>query len=617
MDLTTFQHSLFLHALGNAILNSMWQGFLLWIVYETIIISYKNRNAKFKHNLCVLFIATSFIWFIITLISRLLISQKIALAPGINNINTVKGTISPFHEILSFAANMLPYLSIAYILLLFFLMIKLFAAYKYVHFISKKNLIAPSQHLQNFAAKVAFQLKILKKIEVWISNNIEVPATIGFIKPVILIPFASVNNLSVYQLEAIILHEFSHIKRNDYLVNLLVSIIETVLFFNPFIAVFVKIIKRERENCCDDLVLQYQYDPHSYASALLRLEQSRKATIQLALGAVSGKKQLLSRVKRITGTDTVSQFNYGQKLFALLIITGIFCSLAWLSPSNIKKENAYISLKNNLKVPPQSHISIKENIITEAPSLKTEILPGKNEADKITLSETEKKTDSIEKGKMELISDKQLLEELIPARKSNFKRFENIPKIQLENLDVDIAGEINKGLHKAYIEINKINWKKVQNDINKSLSEINFEGLPKDQKAAISEAKRFFALINLNKQNVNAAKIVEQIQNQQKKNPDSIRQGDYLKYQLRRREQQENEKLQNADNITDNSVFTFDNELHNIRIERKNPSADRRDQFFEINGRELKLNVQKESFFLQLPTPAKKIKQSKKVIIEI
>ena len=238
--------------------------------------------------------------------------------------------------LLSYAGSSLPYLSIAYIFLLFFLTAKLFTGYRYVYIVSNKRLIDPPGELQTFANKVSSQLRITRKISVWISHHIDVPATIGFIKPVILIPFASLNNLSGDQLEAIILHELSHIKRNDYLINILIAVIETILFFNPFVVLLSKAIKRERENCCDDFVLQYRYDPHSYALALLRLEQSRANNPKLAIGAISGKKQLLSRIKRITNGQVVSrQFNYGQKLLALFLVTGVICSMAWLSP---KKE---------------------------------------------------------------------------------------------------------------------------------------------------------------------------------------------------------------------------------------------------------------------------------------
>ncbi|MDQ2863151.1 MAG: M56 family metallopeptidase, partial [Bacteroidota bacterium] len=315
MDFASLQHSVFLQSLGSAILNSLWQGFTLWFLYETISVYYKTASARFKNNLGTLLLFLTFLWFTITFISKLMIRQEIIgsdITPALHHAQITSQATSALQQFLTYVGSSMPYLSIAYIFLLFFLMAKLFAAYRYVYIISNKRLIDPPAGLDSFTLKVATQMKIPRKITVWISNHIDVPATIGFLKPVILIPFASLNNLSGNQLEAIILHELSHIKRNDYIINIIISVIETILFFNPFVALLSTIIKRERENCCDDFVLQYQYDPHSYALALLRLEQSRIGNIKLAMGAVSGKKQLLSRIMRITNGQAVNKtFNYG------------------------------------------------------------------------------------------------------------------------------------------------------------------------------------------------------------------------------------------------------------------------------------------------------------------
>ena len=328
MNLAALQHSMFLQALGSAILNSLWQGFIIWIIYETINVSYKNASSAFKNKLSTVLFFISFGWFIISFITGIYTDENfssITLNPGsIALAESSKGPAFSIQSILSYISSSLPYLSVSYIFLLIFLMFKLFSSYRYVYFIATKRLVAPPFELQHFASKVAEQLYITKKISVWISNHVDVPATIGFLKPVILIPIASINSLSSHQLEAIILHELSHIKRNDYITNLFISVIETILFFNPFILLLAKTIKRERENCCDDFVIQYRYDPHSYATALLRLEQSRRSNLQLVIGAVSGKKQLLKRIKRITNGKVVSkQFNYGQKLLALLFVTFI------------------------------------------------------------------------------------------------------------------------------------------------------------------------------------------------------------------------------------------------------------------------------------------------------
>lgn len=540
MDLTSFQHSFFLGALGNAILNSLWQGFLLWVVYETILISYKSMNAKIRHNLSVLMLFSSFIWFITTLFQNFLLNETVSnFLPNTTALLTPGNSKSSFPDFFrSITGDVLPYLSVAYITLLFFLMAKLFTSYRKVHFIATKNLIVPPAQIESFSSKAAWQLRISKKIHIWISQHIEVPATIGFIKPVILIPFASINNLTTHQLEAIILHELCHIKRNDYLVNLLVSVIEALLFFNPFVAIFIKTIKRERENCCDDFVLQYHYDPHSYASALLSLEQSRKENVQLALGAVSGKKQLLSRIMRITGNTTAVQFNYGQKLVALLVTTGIFCSLAWLSPGKIRPEtNESLSVSSSTSAETSADANGNNGMIsqdqTQSEQSKAKLSEGKLNSPEIAELEF-----NVNDAGQQVNNDQNALN---PDKNTNLQFSFNADNQVLNPSETSIAELVKKGvlklnipglagvdqhiskdLNEAYLEISKIDWNKIQTDINKSIGEIKINDLPQDQKAAIAKAKKYLSLIRLNDQKENRSKILDQIQKQQKLIADSL-----------------------------------------------------------------------------------------------
>ncbi|HEV8081713.1 MAG TPA: M56 family metallopeptidase [Chitinophagaceae bacterium] len=513
MNFAALQHSMFLQALGSAILNSLWQVFIIWIIYETINVSYKNASSAFKNKLSTVLFFISFGWFIISFITGLYTDENfssITLNPGpIALAESPEGPAFSIQSILSYISSSLPYLSVSYIFLLIFLMFKLFSSYRYVYFISNRRLVSPPFELQHFASKVARQLNITKKISVWISNHIDVPATIGFLKPVILIPIASINSLSSHQLEAIILHELSHIKRNDYITNLFISVIETILFFNPFILLLAKTIKRERENCCDDFVIQYRYDPHSYASALLRLEQSRRSNLQLAIGAVSGKKQLLRRIKRITNTPVASrQFNYGQKLLALLFITSIICSVAWLSPQEKKKNiskpiakdlKTFTKLTSQVQALPDESINIKKSspakIIIRKENLQkeqklsvsqTDLLRGskaefalvneKNDWDKIKLAELDDKEFKIDDASTTtpgIFFDQNVLK-FVPL-----KLLENF---SFQNLNVHInINELNKNLKEAYKGINAMDWKKIQNDINESLSKLKANQLSRQE----------------------------------------------------------------------------------------------------------------------------------------
>ncbi len=506
MNFAALQHSVFLQALGSAILNSLWQALMLWILYETISVSYKNASARFKNNLSTILLFFSFVLFLAGFISKI-ISHQTALSVIISSTTSPElatvHTSSALQQFFSYAGSSVPYLSVAYIFLLLFLMARLVAAYRYVYIISNKHLLRPPAELEAFANKVSIQMRIPGKVSVWISQHIDVPATIGFIKPVILIPFASLNNLSGDQLEAIILHELSHIKRNDYIINIIVAVIETILFFNPFVALLSKVIKRERENCCDDFVLQYRYDPHSYAYALLQLEQSRATSLKLAIGAVSGKKQLLSRIKRITNGNVVSrQFNYGQKLLALLVVTAIICSVAWLSPGE-KKQTAIRNLQKSeeIKMPSKVNLSIKtvnlfntpkENFQQQIPKhnppkkdivlLKNEIIPAfpaqdENPEEDIAAAGYSGNAPLTQALKMpRVFFDKSQLK-LPPS--INIKDFPFLNadfNIDLTSIDVS---KLNENLQQAYKEIENINWNEVQNNIRQSFSKVKITKLPK------------------------------------------------------------------------------------------------------------------------------------------
>lgn len=370
MNLTALQHSAFLQSLGWAIANSLWQGAILWSIYLLVNSIHRNASSSFKTNSGTASLFLLFAWFVVTFMEKFTaVVDAPEVTPTAGSLSIHLSGTSPilnWHKIVEGILNTLPYLSVAYLFLLVLLALRLFNSYRHIYYIKQNGLHKAGVEWRLFAERVATHIGITKKIAIWLSDHVDVPATIGFIKPVILIPVASINQLSVAQLEAIILHELSHIKRNDYLLNLFISLIETILFFNPFVVLLCKIIKKERENSCDDFVIQYQYDRHSYASALLSLEQSRMQHLRLALTATSGKKQLLNRIQRIMEVNKRNAgFNYGQKLLALLLATGIICSLAWLSPE--KKENTQLDQVRTYNIIPAKVIKaepVKQEAIT-------------------------------------------------------------------------------------------------------------------------------------------------------------------------------------------------------------------------------------------------------------
>src|SRR5262249_62123234 len=121
----------------------------------------------------------------------------------------------------------------------------------------------------------------------------------GWLHPVILLPASTLTGLSPGQIESILAHELAHIRRHDYLVNLLQSLVETLLFYHPGVWWVSRRIREERELCCDDLAVGVVGGPVLYAEALCRLERARGEAAALAVAASGGS--LLARITRLVG----------------------------------------------------------------------------------------------------------------------------------------------------------------------------------------------------------------------------------------------------------------------------------------------------------------------------
>lgn len=146
------------------------------------------------------------------------------------------------------------------------------------------------------------RLKLDRVITLLQTSAIDVPTVVGWLRPVILVPTATLTGLSPRQLETILAHEMAHIHRNDFLMNLVQSIAETLLFFHPAAWWLSKQIREERENCCDDLAVEICGDAVLHARALAELETLRSLRLSPAVAANDGS--LLSRVRRLVSAPT-------------------------------------------------------------------------------------------------------------------------------------------------------------------------------------------------------------------------------------------------------------------------------------------------------------------------
>jgi bla regulator protein blaR1 len=303
--------SIFLQALGWATLNSFWQIGLLWCLYQlTGYFAKPGSNRKYLQAVYSLGIGA--LWFAWTFYTY----YKNGLsAPGFLAEPLVQGK--------ALLPMILTAASVTYILLLAVPVVNVFRNWRYLQAIRTMGLSKAPVKYRLFVQKIAGHIGIRKSVRVYLSSLVTSPLTIGYLKPIILLPLAALNNLTPAQLEAVLLHELSHIRRYDYLVNLLLTAINVLLYFNPFVRLFIRAVENERENCCDELVLQFEYDKVSYASALLELEKSNHRSAELAMGATS-RKTLLARIEKIVGIQKKPRINAQHLMGAFVALMLVF-----------------------------------------------------------------------------------------------------------------------------------------------------------------------------------------------------------------------------------------------------------------------------------------------------
>jgi TonB family protein len=161
-------------------------------------------------------------------------------------------------------------------------------------------------------------MKVQRRIAVLVSAMSDSPSVVGWMRPVILLPAATLMGLTPLQLEAILAHEIGHIKRYDYLVNMMQMVIETLFFYHPAVWWVSKRIRVERELCCDDLAVRFSGNALRYARALTTLEKLRLRVPGIVMASTGGP--LLYRIQRLAG---VPAKEYGASRLPALLAAGL------------------------------------------------------------------------------------------------------------------------------------------------------------------------------------------------------------------------------------------------------------------------------------------------------
>ena len=283
------------------LLHSLWQGLLLTIIVAAILFATKKSAPAFRYSLLTAllfcFIGTVTLTFGFQWQQTGVIAN--AFPPAITTgpvFSTQKNWwINISHFINNYSGWMMAIWAFVVLIKAMRMLVDLY----YVNRLRRSGISQPDESWIIHVNQLSHKIGIHKKVRLFESQLVNIPMVAGHLKPVILLPLGMLTQLSVQEVEAVLLHELAHIRRHDYLVNLLQRITGILFFFNPAVLWLSSLIRAERENCCDDIAITHTNDKVTFIEALISVKQHAMSAAPLAMNFLGQKNLLLQRVNRI------------------------------------------------------------------------------------------------------------------------------------------------------------------------------------------------------------------------------------------------------------------------------------------------------------------------------
>jgi len=231
----------------------------------------------------------------------------------------------------------------------------LFGGLVYVQRIRHYKTSIPAAAFVDQLSALCSRIRLNSKVQLLESAMIKVPTALGMFKPIILMPLGMMAQLPPDQVEAVLLHELAHIRRRDFLVNVVQHFAETIFFFNPALLWLSARIREEREHCCDDIAIGVTQSRNGYIQALVSFQEYQLTPrTKYAMAFPGRKKQLLDRVKRILGSNNKT-LNIAEKSF-LLVCFSLTGMLGFVFSQPEKKQLPKTATEQLLKLEEKSAV---------------------------------------------------------------------------------------------------------------------------------------------------------------------------------------------------------------------------------------------------------------------
>ena len=349
-----------INAICWTLIHSLWIG-LIVAVFAGLLIALTNRSSanlryRLLFGLLALFVVSTgmVLWYELNNNHPLTVEARPAAEiyerkVTIISPDTVSHTVighSFADQLTGFFNRQAGWIFLAWLLCFALKSVKMIGGLLYVHRIRHQNIHSVGEEWRGKIILFGEKLGIRRKVMLLQSGLVKVPATIGFFKPVILLPLGLLLQLPPGQIDTILWHELAHIRRRDYLVNLVQSVVEAVFFFNPALLWISALIREEREACCDDMVLANVSQKGSYLEALLTFNQYADTPVGHAMALGLGRGQLTRRLKRMINQEN-KKLSRAEKIILLAGIM-LLSAFSFMPKANSEIKRSATYLKKNI-----------------------------------------------------------------------------------------------------------------------------------------------------------------------------------------------------------------------------------------------------------------------------
>jgi beta-lactamase regulating signal transducer with metallopeptidase domain len=304
-------------AFGWSIVHSIWQIALTGVVVKLLLLAFANSSPVLKHNIILGGFSAMFVMFCLTF--ALTFQQEWeelegeTLFPGSeyflhdyaqpaihDKIPEPAGHwLSTMTGILNGIDHSMTYIVIAWFAGFLVFALRFAGSYIYIYRLRTRYSFTLPEKWQATLRDIRSKLGLCKNVVLLESATTGIPMVIGFLKPAIILPLGLIAHIPFSQLEAILVHELAHIRRNDYIVNLIITPMEWLFFYHPVYWWLSNKLKTYREHCCDDITVSYCGDYEPLQNALLDISTYNQKPIHVAAALYKNDYQLLNRIKRM------------------------------------------------------------------------------------------------------------------------------------------------------------------------------------------------------------------------------------------------------------------------------------------------------------------------------